>query len=124
MQKENTMASLADFKVSDGSFELGKDQEHVVNFDLESDLLSTDHSAVLTFMVTASGSGTKEFEVDINDETDVFRQTSNSEARAMLEVVDKGLLRVGSNSIQFRMESGTGSLTFSDVVLWYQRNIM
>lgn len=118
------MASLADFKVADGSFELSRDQEHVINFDLEGDLLSTDHSAVLAFMVTASGSGTKEFEVDINDKTDVFRQTSNSEARSMLEVVDKGLLITGQNTIQFRMENGSGSLTFSDVVLWYQRNIV
>lgn len=118
------MASLADFKVADGSFELSKDQEHVINFDLESDLLSTDHSAVIAFMVTASGSGTKEFEVDINDKTDVFRQTSDSESRSMLEVVDKGLLKTGSNTVQFRMESGSGSLTFSDVVLWYQRNIV
>ncbi len=118
------MASLADFKVADGSFALSRDQEHVINIDLESDLLSTDHSAVLSFMVTASGSGTKEFEVDINDTTDVFRSTSNSEARAVVEVVDKGLLQVGSNTLQFRMESGSGSLTFSDVVLMYQRNIV
>lgn len=120
------MSTLADYiALHDGSITLSRDQEHTFEFNLPSNtsLGDGDTRFVLSFMIDPSGSTDKNYDIDVNDVRVNDFTVSHGEPRAVTEIINGSKFTVnGENTIQFRMESGTGSIAISDVVLWFQRN--
>ena len=120
------MATLADYiALQDGSITLSKDQEKTFEFRLPSNtsLGEGDTRFVLSFMIDPSGSANKNYDIDVNDVRVNDFTVSHSEPRTVTEVINGTKFALsGDNTIQFRMESGSGSITISDVVLWFQRS--
>lgn len=120
------MATLADYMaLQDKGITLSKDQETTLKFEFPSNvnLGTEDTRLVLTFMMDPSGTAEKNYDIDVNDDRVNSFTVSHTEPRTVTEVLT-GLkfTKSGENTIQFRMESGGGSITISDVVLWFQRD--
>jgi hypothetical protein len=122
------MPSLADYRViRDGSFELSRDQEQTFTFFVDADAVSSGGSRrpIITYFADpSSGADRLRCEIEINDQIVGTYTYSGGVGRGHSEVLRHDNLSPGiENSIQFRVESGAGRIRFSDIVLWYQRNV-
>ena len=114
----------ADYQIlRDDSFTLNPDQDREFNFDLPNGVvLAGNQRPILTFLVKPNVAvGQMRFRVDVNDNPQVNESMGGDEKGGFWEAVNNNVARVGPNTIQFRVLSGFGNVTFSDVVLWYQR---
>lgn len=82
---------------------------------------------ILTFMADPSGNAEITLIVEINDQSVVRWTYKGGVGRAHQEVLSHEQLRVGENSIQFRIDAIEGShfqdLKISDVVIWFQKEV-
>ena len=103
----------------------GVDIDREFNFTLESQA-SLGSRAVLMFEVfVASSVNNLLFEARINGSSQISHTYTGFQSNTVHTIVDASLLRTGNNAnnINFRILSGTGGLSISDVVLFYQRDI-
>jgi hypothetical protein len=120
---------LADYDViNDGSFTLsGSSRSKALTIYIQTGAV-TNQRAVLMFQVNPeldSGSDRLKLEVQIKDKILSTYTFGTDAQRGIWEVflptdVD---LREGNNSMEFRFNSGAGTLKVSDVVLFYQRKV-
>jgi hypothetical protein len=115
------MAIMADYiVVKDTSFELGENGELTFEFTLPSDFHSASN-AFLAYLLYPDSSGGQKYEIDINDQVIRSNTVSTGLTHGLWEVFPGTMLKIGLNTVQFRVESTSGSLNFSDVILWHQR---
>ncbi len=115
------MAIVADYIViNDSSFELGENQEVTFDFELPSDFHSAS-KAILSYLIYPDNTGNQAYEIEINDEVIRENTVSTGVIHGLWEVYPGTMMETGPNTVQFRVESTSGSLKFSDVVLWHQR---
>lgn len=122
------MTTLADYVViRDTGFELRPGQEQTYQFDVPGDIVSAGGSKrpILAFFADPSGNAKNlRCEFEINDQVVKSYRYSGGVGRGHWEVLRHENLNAGAtNTIQFRVESGEGSVGFSDVILWFQRNV-
>ena len=124
------MSTFADYIVlRDTPVTLSEDEESSppLEFTIPSDfVVSTDGAArtVLAYRINANDSSAKHYEIDLNDTVVLSSTTADGAARVLWEVIPGDKFRIGQlNTVQFRFESGSGMIDFSDVVLWLQRTL-
>ncbi len=137
------MARLADYKIlTDGHFTLESGEERTFNVTMESSYeYETSRSRpFLMFKVQPSGQPgiphyTGVFSVDVNDKEilnnhavhipkfEISHGLANSWV-TVWEVFSGRTLKAGAtNTIQFRISNSSRKIRFSDVVLFYQRDL-
>ena len=108
--------------LADGNFTLSAGQDFPFNFALPDGVILTgDQRPILAFLVRPNPApgGTFQFRVDCNGSAQVTPTMGGDEKGGFWEVVNNNVAQVGQNTIQFRAVFGSGSVTFSDVVLWF-----
>ena len=87
---------------------------------------ATDNAAVLSFMVNTDSTNMK-FRISLNGTVIVALNEDGKKRFFVQECVGGGgnnLLKPGvTNTLKCLIESGGGTISFSDMVIWYQRNI-
>ena len=126
--EEVKMTTLADYKVvRDTKFNLRSGQEESFELVLPGDLVRSGNSKrpMISFFADPSGDAQDlKCRIEVNGQRVVSYTYSGGVGRQHTEVLRHDQLNSGeTNRIQFRVESGRGSVGFSDVVLWYQRNV-
>ena len=125
---EVKMTTLADYKVvRDTKFNLSSGRENSFELVLPTDLVRSGNSKrpMISFFADPSGNARAlRCTIRINGQRVVDYTYSGGVGRQHTEVLRHDQLNPGeTNRITFRVESGSGSVSFSDVVLWYQRDI-
>lgn len=124
------MSILADYRVlSDGTFSPGPNQDFSVTLPTNF-VQGGGHQPVLSFRLDTGLPDGLRFRIRSANAlypnfVTVFTATFNSDvAHTVHEVIDLSNLQGGvSNTIRFERLGGIGTLTISDVVLWYKRNV-
>ena len=97
-------------------------QSKVISFTLPSNT-ATDNRPVLSFMVSISDADSLKFYIKLNG-ADPFLYLNGNGSRFVQQTVEHGNLIPGAvNTLTCYIESGSGQVAFSEMVLWYQRNI-
>ena len=123
------MAAFADYIVlRDTPITLSEDGDRskTFSFTLPSDFVAGtgDARTVLAYKVNPSSGSTKEYEIDLNDTVVVNTSTSEDVTRGLWEVINGTLYRAGQeNTVQIRFLEGSGTIKFSDIVVWFQRTV-
>lgn len=122
------MATLADYlALQSASFTLSDNQEKTLSFSLGT--IFADNSGkrrpILAFMLDSSSNASNlSVVVEINAKLVKSLTISGDKTFGLWEIFGSDTLNIdGSNTIQFRVESGIGSVTFSDVILWFQQEV-
>ena len=126
--EEIKMTTLADYKVvRDTKFDLSSGRENSFELVLPRDLVRSGNSKrpMISFFADPSGNARAlRCTIRINGQRVVDYTYSGGVGRQHTEVLRHDQLNPGeTNRITFRVESGSGSVSFSDVVLWYQRDV-
>jgi hypothetical protein len=118
--------------IHDGNFKLssGGDKHHDDQFKLPAG--APRYEAILAFRVLPD-SGTNLFLIVELNGFNVFQGTVIAVAPSndfrtvheIIEVKDPAILKSGAlpNTIRFKLASGSGAVTCSDVVLWYKHDV-
>ena len=124
------MARIADYLViADSKHHLRKDDQRPPHaeefqFTLESGAHLSSRAILAFVLKVESNTADLRFEVAVNEIDQVNYTFSEFRSSSTLhEVIDQNVLQAGENSIKFRIEGGTGGVRFSDVVLFYQRDV-
>src|SRR5262249_23295847 len=85
---------------------------------------ATDNPAILSFMFRITKASNMQFNIYLNG-TLVGKLNESGDFRSFyLEAIGANIIKPGStNKLACKIQSGSGSISFSDMVLWYQRNI-
>jgi hypothetical protein len=123
-----TMKTLADYiVVRDTSFALesGGDREFAILVPDDAVRSGSSKRPVLAFFADPSGDASNlRASVSVNGNEIVNYRYSGGTGRGHWEVFGHDGLRVGErNEIRFSVTSGTGTMNFSDIILWLQRNV-
>lgn len=124
--------SIADYRViRDSKITLRADQQETYDFGLDADMIqrveSSGHGSkrpVLVFYADPSGDARNlRCRIEINNREVFSYRYSGGTGRAHSVVIGNPyeLRLADTNTIQFICLSGKGSISFSDIVLWYQR---
>lgn len=120
------MPVVADYSIiRDSSFVIrtGGDIDRTFNFTMPS-FLYPSNRAILAYVIDGERNTTNlKVEISINGSVVRHPRFSGDSYKALHEVVAANLLREGSNSIKFRITSGSGPINISDVILWWQRTV-
>ncbi|MCA9472498.1 MAG: hypothetical protein MRJ96_16750 [Nitrospirales bacterium] len=127
------MRTLADYKVLlDHSFTLSASESHTLTFELPSDTAlpaaTGDGTAVQRPIIMFMADPTNDAnglncEITINGDTAISTTFNEGVRRTMHESIGGNRFLTGKmNSLQFSVIDGTGSVSFSDVVVWFQRS--
>lgn len=109
--------------IRDGSFQLKKDEDEKINFDLPNDV-KTNRNSVLIFNCDPTSSARNlKCHIEINTEEVKSISMTGGVSRTRHEVVGGNVLKQGENKIEFEVTSGRGSVYFSDVVLLWRRDV-
>lgn len=115
-----TVAEFAQFSDSPIDLRLGAD----IDRSLTKSLPSTPQSgegAVVSWMVWRGGSGNVTYKVQVNG-TEINTYTVTMADRvAVHEAISTDVIQFGNNTITFTVTSGTGTLSFADVILFYRQ---
>lgn len=120
------MPVIADYSIiRDSSFTIktGGDIDRSFNFSLPSSLYRDNRSILAFVMDGASNLNNLRLEVLINGTSLRHPVLNQDSLQTLHEVVGSNVLRVGSNTCEFRITSGSGTMNLSDVVLWWQRSV-
>ncbi len=122
------MPSVADYVViRDTKFELRRDHEQTFTFNVPENIVVSGGSRrpIIAYFADPSGNAKNlRCEIEINDQIVSTYSYSGGVGRGHFEVLRHTNLNAGdTNTIQFRVESGEGSIGFSDVILWFQRMV-
>ncbi len=127
------MRTLADYKVLiDHAFTLSAGETYTLTFELPSDTalpaIAGDGSApqrpLIMFMVNPTNNADRlKCEITLNGVMALPTTFNDSVRRTMHESIGGDRFLPGAeNSLEFNVVSGTGSVSFSDVVVWFQRS--
>lgn len=127
-RRESGMTTLADYSViRDTKFRLQSGEARTFTFGMYSDIVGSGGSKrpIISFFADPSGNARNlKYKVFLNGQQIVDYSYTGGVGRAHQEVLQHDNVNVGeTNLMEFRVESGEGSVGFSDVVLWFQRNI-
>ncbi len=125
------MPVISDYHaITDGSFVLSPDgsRSESINFNPPNDIKRDNNidRPILCFRVDPSNNANNlQLTVQINGfNIGVSPTLSGTVSRTYLEIVRHGIVDTGNNNITFEIaNTGTGSLTISDVIVWFQRSI-
>jgi hypothetical protein len=93
-----------------------------ISFTIPSDT-ATDNPPVLSFLVSISKAVNLKFFIRLNG-AEPFLFLNDNGSRFVQQVVEHGNLIPGVvNTLRCAIESGSGNVAFSEMVLWFQRNI-
>ncbi len=119
---------IADYAiVNDDTFTLPNDNDGInkdFSFRLPDDTALV--RGVLSYVVRPTSSNTVDLNYSIRlNGTEVASDVTmeDPQRRAVHEVVSGNNLRRGDNRLVVERVSGSGSIQFSDIVVWHQRNI-
>jgi hypothetical protein len=118
------MATVADFaQFSDTSFDLrlGGDIDKTLTRDLENTPRSGE-GALLMWNVRREGSGSVSYEVKVNNASAATYTVTQGDWTAVHEALSTDSVHLGSNTVEFRVTAGTGTLSIGDVVLFYRQD--
>ena len=124
------MPTVADYRViRDTTFTLGINKEESFSFQVPNDLVISQNAAraILNFKYDPSSNANNlRFEVNLNGQlVTSLSNIDNGLRRFESETFNSTILEVnGNNTLQFRVEASSGnasgSIGFSDIVVWYQ----
>jgi hypothetical protein len=121
------MAIVADNTViHDASFTLAEDGEMTFTFELPEEFHpgTSKQRPILAYMANPGSDVPLAYQIDINGQQAVNETFTRAGRRGVWEVLPGDILMTpGQNNIQFRLESGSSTITFRDVVLWFQRTV-
>jgi hypothetical protein len=122
--KETIMPRIADYITIDETFTLGSgNNNRVFHFDLPEGA-ATGTRSILAYLVDSLSPGSLTWTVLINGNVVQTTSVRNSQVFGTLhEIVQGNVLLVGENTITFSVDSGSGPINFSEIVLWWQNNI-
>jgi hypothetical protein len=85
---------------------------------------ATDNPAILSFMVGFINAKDLKFRINLNGNSAVKLNPENGTRVSSFCQEIVGAIKPGlSNKLKCFIESGTGTVGFSDMVIWYQRNV-
>jgi hypothetical protein len=122
------MTSLADYMViRDTKFSLRAGQQRSFNFSMYADTVGSGGSKrpILSYFADPSGDASSlAYRVFLNGTRIADYSYTGGVGRGHQEVLRHDNINTGeTNVLEFRVESGAGSVGFSDVVMWFQRNV-
>ena len=122
------MTTLADYiVVHDTSIRLRAGQNREFNITIPSDTVHSGNSRrpVLAFFADpTSDARNLRINIHLNGTRIVNYPYSGGTGRGHWEVFNHSNFRIGdTNELRFSVTSGTGSMNFSDIILWFQRNV-
>lgn len=127
--------TLADYAVLiDGGFKLSffQDQEAHVDFNPPNNIIlnSSTSRPVLSFRVDPDGEADLKLKVVVqklgtgNEATVLSLPLGSAEPRTVHEVLGGSQIHTGSNRFVFKVdEESSGSVSVTDIVLWYRRPV-
>lgn len=118
------MAIVADYlAIRDSGFRLqvGQDIDWQTNFNLGSAAQLNQRMILQFFYVSAKNASNLSFRFMINGTTIRTINVTGNFFATVHEILGGNVLKHGQNTIEARIVGGTGSVTLSDVVLWFQR---
>ena len=120
--------TLADYIViKDTKFKLRLRQKKKFKFDAPRDIARSGESKrpIIAFFADPSGNAQNLMcEFEINDQViDNYAYFGGVDRGHWVVLKHENLNAGAENTLQFRVESGVGSVVFSDVILWFQRNV-
>ena len=125
-REEHHMPTVSDYQVLKDkpvTLQIGGDVDESFDFTIPNNL-NSDNRAVATWRFEEDGNPDKlQWRLTING-TEVNTYTHNSDRfGALQEVLDKSVLKTGSNKAEVRVLSGKGRLGFGDFVIHFQVNV-
>lgn len=120
------MPTIADFTViRDTSFEIrtGGDIDHSSTFSISSGLSVPSRAVLMYSADPESNARSLKVRIQINGTKVHDLAFTGGTIRTMHEVLSGNTLRVGSNTIDFKIISGTGDIHIGDVVVFWQRTV-
>jgi hypothetical protein len=108
--------------IRDSQFKLtmGVDPDNTDTFQLPADV-DPGAPSILALMVDTDKADKLQLNIDLNGKKlTLTAQYYGDVYHTINEVVEPNVLLVGSNTITFTLKAGTGSLRYSDVVLWWR----
>lgn len=85
---------------------------------------ATDNPAILNYMVVIDKAVDLRFRIKLNDHEFHALNQSGHSSGFIQEIVPSHLIKPGVvNKLECIIISGKGSISFSDMVIWYQRNV-
>jgi hypothetical protein len=118
------MARVCDFEqFSDVSVDLriGGDIDRTFTSSLDSTPASGEGS-LLKWMVRREGTGCVTYEVRVNSVLVCTHTVTLADWSAVQEALATDQIHFGSNSVEFRVTAGTGTLSIGDVMLFYRQD--
>ncbi len=89
--------------------------------DFTTPAVEVGQRSILTFKVDPDGDVT--YEISLNDTPISTRRLTEPAAVVLQEVIGSNILSTGTNKLVVARTAGPGSVSFSDMVLWFQANI-
>lgn len=85
---------------------------------------ATDNRSILSFMASVQNAVNLQFRITLND-VDIVTRNENGNSRLFVqEVINSNLIKPDQqNKLTCKISSGSGKFSYSDMVIWYQRNI-
>jgi len=119
------MPTVSDFvQLSDSSIDLklGLDIDRTLERNISSAPASGE-GALLTWNIRREGAGSVTYTVKINSGLVNTYTVTLADWSAVQNAMDTSVIKQGKNTVEFRVTGGTGTLSFSDVVLFYRKNV-
>lgn len=120
------MPRIADYAIiTDDKFTIqtGGDIDRDFDFTLESGAHLGSRS-ILAFVLFVDGDADSlAFQVKVNGKSQLSYTFTGFQVNTLHEVINRDVLKAGTNNVEFRITGGSGKLAFGDVVLHYQRDI-
>ena len=122
------MPTVADYRVlRDSSFSLQVDQERSLSFTLPDGFVQGTNLAkpIITFIADPTNNANNlRLEVDVNDQPIFSINLNGTVQRTVNEAISGQILNQNANNtVQFRVETGSGRVNLRSVILWYQVDV-
>jgi hypothetical protein len=117
-------AKVADFEqFSDVSFDLrlGGDIDKTLTKNLDATPYSGE-GALLMWNVRREGSGSVSYEVKVNNGSIATYTVNQGDWSSVHEAMPTSSIHLGDNTVEFRVTTGTGTLSIGDVILFYRQD--
>ena len=118
------MARVADFvQFSDSDIDLriGGDLDRTLTRNLDAPPAGGE-GALLKWMVRREGNGNVTYQVKVNGSVINTYTVTVTDWVGVQEALSTDDIHFGNNTVEFKVTSGTATLSFSDVVLFYRQD--
>ncbi len=120
------MPTIADYTVvRDSTFEIrtGGDIDYSTTFSISSGLSVNSRGILMYSVDPESNASSLRLRIRINGKNIQETSFTGGTFRTLHEVLTGSTLKVGSNTIDFRITSGTGDLHIGNIVVHWQRSV-